>query len=229
MNKKKRLLLISIPLAVIVLGVLFAVWRPDVRLALSVIDHAWEHPEDDPRVELAAQYLIWTEHPMTYEKLRHYLLSCRGDVDYSAERAATILGEYEDPRSMEALMKIFAFDYSKEGVPYCERYVFVGLKLKGEEGFAAILDVAKGEVCLWFRFRAWAIGILADTGDPKYQDDLIDVALHASYWGLRRSAAYSLVELGTPEAIEVVRQIAETDENVYVRETAAEALASIEE
>jgi len=216
-----------------------AISRPDISLAMEIIANASIYSQDDWRVELAADYLIWTEHDDTYELLGYYLTACsmiNEYEDYRAERSTTILGMYQGEKSMDALLAVFWHDYGIEGRPGCTGYVLAGLKLKGDEGYEEIEAIAKGIYPENIGWRASALSILGRTKDPEYIDLLTESAFtygdlsqisSLNYIHIRLAAIRALKEIGTVEAYQVIQKIAVEDPYVDVRVFALESLNNV--
>jgi len=219
--------------------ILMAITRPDISLAMEIIANASKYSQDDWRVELAADYLIWTEHPDTYELLGYYLTACNmvnNVEDYRAEQSANILGMYQGDQSMESLLAVFWHDYGIEGRPGCTGYVLAGLKLKGDEGYEEIEAIAKGIYPDDMGWRAAALSILGRTKDPKYINLLTEAAFtygdlsqisSLNYIHIRMAAIRALVEIGTDTAYQTIEKISVEDPYGDVRVFALESLNNV--
>lgn len=235
--KSKRIKFTLVIFIVIIAGIIWiASSRPDIGVGMQTIANASKYPQDDWRVELAADYLIWTEHPDTYELLGYYLTACsmvNNVEDYRAEQSANILGMYQGDQSMESLLAVFWHDYGIEGRPGCTGYVLAGLKLKGDEGYEEIEAIAKGIYPDDMGWRAAALSILGRTKDPKYIDLLTEAAFmygdlsqisSLNYIHIRMAAIRALVEIGTNAAYQTIEKISVEDPYGDVRVFALESL-----
>lgn len=218
--------------AIIAISVVaLAIWlRPDVSLALFIIEDAWVYPEGDWRVQSAADYLIAAEHPRTYDSIDHFLWACHGNPDYTDFRAAItayILGSIKTEQALDSLEQVFELNHV-EGRAYCEKYVWTGLVLHGDKGYQIIEEVAEGKRTNLVVFRGEAMRLLGQTGDPKYLDLLIDLLLNETNGSLRYGAVQGLAFLGTPEAMDYLEYAANEDSSEEVRELARQALDDLE-
>lgn len=179
MRLKKRAFWL-LPLLLLLYG---GISRPDIRVAMSMIENAYRYAEGDTRVMLATNYLIWTEHPITYGELRNMFWNCRNlpreaptdPYDYTAIQAAEILGSYTGDQAMDALVDILSRDYAVEGPPGCAIHAIDGLTIKGDVGYLVIEAIATGEFTRIRTFRLYAIKTLGETMNPNYKIVLEDI------------------------------------------------------
>ncbi len=198
---------------------MIVVGRSDVALAMGVIRRASGYPKDDWRVELASKYLIWAEDEDTYEPLSKYLWVCDFATeyeDYRAEQAAKILGAYEGEGAFDALVSALTKDFGMEMRPSCMKYVWLGFELKGEAVHDFMLDLMQGKYPDYY-IRGGAMMLLARTHDPRFVEPIAELAQNHEDPVWRSGAGSALLILGTPDALEVARQVADEDPSERVR------------
>jgi len=219
----------------LVLGSILIVWvgffRPDITLAMRIIDNANKYPEGDIKVKAATEYLILTEHPKTYPWLRSLFWSSRKVVDnprdfsdYTAIQASYILGKYKSKRAEEILVDIVTFEYGGDGPPDSVHYAFEGLLMKGDIGYEVIRKIAIGESVKTHWFRNISIRKLGSSWNQEYFDTLVDIALSDPYYYYRGEALKALVELNKYRAEGILQHVVENDESDYVIEIAKNLL-----
>ena len=202
----------------LVLGSILIIWvgffRPDITLAMRIIDNAYKYPEGDIKVKAATEYLILTEHPKTYPWLRSLFRSSRNMVekpgdpsDYTAIQASYILGKYKSKRAEEILVDILMFEYGGDGPPDSVHYAFEGLLMKGDIGYEVIRKIAIGESVKIHWFRNISIRKLGKSGNQEYFDTLVDIALSDPYYYYRGEALKALVELNKYRAEGILQQV----------------------
>jgi hypothetical protein len=209
------------------------VYRPDISLAMSVIDHSLEYAEDDLRVNLASQYLIFQADSSEYSKLGLYILNCYSmespydfpPYDYRAASATRILGHSSSKESEDLLIDMLTRDYPQEGPPRCLRYAFLGLKLK-EDGYLQIWSIVNN-TSRYATVREIGISVLGQSGNLDFVDPLIAITQYDDIFSLRAAAVRALAVLGTSSAIETIEHLAINDPHEYVREEALRVLESI--
>lgn len=161
----------------LLLLVIVGISRPDIRIAMTMIENAYLYPEGDTRVVLASKYLIWSEHQSTYGKLRDLFWGCRNlpreapsdPYDYTAIQAAEILGSYSGDEAMDALVDIVSQDYAIEGTPGCAIYAIDGLTIQGDEGYLVIENIATGQLTRIRTLRLYAIKKLGESMNPNHR------------------------------------------------------------
>ncbi len=216
--KRKRLINLVILIVTIVLVVSGIVFRVDVEIAMKIVENAWKYPEDSIWVEYATEYLIWSEHPSTYQRLKKLFWNCRnwqewpGDPpDYTAIQAAYILGSYRGEDAFNVLDELVSADYVPERPPHCVLYVFDALVMKGPKGYELILKVALGELSRSSSLRDWAVQKLGESKDPQYIDELEEIGNEFSTLSyipyLKKLVIEALESIGTQEALEAVERI----------------------
>jgi len=219
----------------LVLGSILIIWvgffRPDVTLAMRIIDNAYKYPEGDIKVKAATEYLILTEHPKTYPWLRSLFRSSRKAPDkprdfsdYTAIQASYILGKYKSKRAEEMLVDMLTFEYGIDGPPGSVHYAFEGLLMKGDIGYEVIRKIAIGESVKTHWFRNISIGKLGKSGNQEYFDTLVDIALSDPYYYYRGKALEALVELNKYRAEGILQHVVENDESDIVIEIAQNLL-----
>ena len=226
---KKQLTQLILTIGLIGTAIWSIVERPDIQIALDTIYYSLNQEEEDWRIKLAMQYMIRTEHHEVYEELSNKFWGCSEDSisfgpDYSARRAARILGENKGEGAFEAMASVFRHGPGIEGTSMCARYAVDGLMMKGEEGQAFVYSLAKGEFSPDIRSRCFAIRGLIKSEHTQYIDLIVDIVLNDETDRMRINAAYFLLQIGTDEAIEIVKRVAEEDESEYVREKVNELL-----
>jgi hypothetical protein len=219
-NKKKKiinLVIIFIAIAFVISGIVF---RFDVEIAMRIIESAWKFQEENLWVNYAAKYLIWSEHPSTYDRLQYMFLRCRESLetpqdklDYSSIQAAYILGMYQGDKAFTVLTELFALDYSPEWAPSCVYYAHDALVMKGQKGYDFLLKVALGEVTPAAKMRYAAIQKLGESKDPEYIEALVQIGnepfesdfLYESPFKIM--AIEALETIGTGDALEAIGRI----------------------
>lgn len=218
-------------LVILGLTAAFIIIRPDIDLAISVIDNAWAYPQGDWRVKAASDYLILTKHPKIYDNLGPYFWVCHGNpdlTDYRAEAVARILGNIHTEEALDALQKVITEENYQDGFSYCDRYVWNGLLLQGDEGYEIIQRVAIGNLHRDVHFRQPAIRLLGESGNDRYLTILASLLVNNKDSRVRYSSVIALAKLGTPEAINYIEIAASSDPNEDVRALAAETLAELD-
>lgn len=220
---------------VVLLGFMswIVVYRPDISIAMSVIDNALEYAEDDFRVNLASQYLIIQADSSEYSKLRLYIWNCYSmespydypPYDYRAASAASILGYSSSKESEELLIDMLTRDYPQEGPPRCLRYAFRGLRLK-EDGYLQIWLIANS-TSRYATIREFAIGTIGGSGNLDFVEPLIEIAQLDDIYSIRAAAVRALAVLGTSSAFETIKYLSVNDPHEYVRGEASRVLENI--
>ena len=126
-----------------------------------------------------------------------YLIAALVDPDHRG-LAADGLGEVGSEAAVEPLLRLLAASDPHVRVSACRALGKVG----SEEALPRLRDLALEDEDPMARM--WAIGALADIGDPKGVELILPMLLDPS-WRVRYTAAMALGELGDPRAAEPLR------------------------
>jgi hypothetical protein len=220
--RQKQSVYLVVSIEVIVLVLCGIVFRVDIEVAMKIVESAWKYPEDSIWVEYATEYLIWSEHPSTYQRLKVLFWDCRnfqewpGDPpDYTAIQAAYILGSYQDEEAYNVLTELVTFNYVPDGPPHCVKHVYDALVLKGQEGYDFLLMVALGEVIPSLKMRCRAIRKLGESQEPKYIDALVQIGnepfepIIPYPSPMKITVIEALETIGTEEALEAIEWLSQ--------------------
>lgn len=240
--RRYRKISLRVMIATILIGGLasFAIWRPDLKLALAWIDTYTSEDETNILAEIGVWYLSHSEHESIYEPLgkllRQGCFAEGGNNTYPAHYARRVLGAQENERATQVLLDVFTRK-SFDGVDNCVIRAGEGLALQGERIVPLMLQVAtdpNADLTARVRAMRWLASMIGNerfiyyckselgckTLPPEtvatWVDPMIDLLHDDPASVIRGNASLVLSLIGDPRGIEEIRKqiLVEPDETM---------------
>ena len=212
--------------AAILLGIVCLIVARGRAFASSIDDLVANlHSNDQQNQLLAVEELGKMKDERAIDALLQLVVN-RGEDWRIKIKAIRLLGDIPDSRVLEILVKIFNDPFLNEECPAIQWNTAIALGKKFNRGSRAVDSLIDAIHHYNLLVREAAIQSLGKIGDSSSVPFLI-LALHDESFAIKSSTIKALDNIGDPRAIPFLRQIAENDDDPYVKGEALTVLKKI--